>query len=254
MRPANGRGLGGELGVTESESRRAVREGLQGIEGYYASLRREARRVLTRLEQEGRTGIVLLARPYHNDAGVHHGICEEFQRRAYPVLTVDSLPTDEEVLGPLFAQEVAAGEVALPRSIEDVWKNAFSEHTSRKLWAAKFVARHPNLVAVELSSFKCGHDAPTYAVIEAILESAGKPHFSIRDLDENNPVTSIRLRIDTICHFLEHYRERVQRRKNELSPVSVIRGQRLGEVASAVSGLAVASSKDEDLSPMSAVQ
>jgi len=35
---------------------------------------------------------------------------------------------------------------------------------------AKFKARHPNLVAPEVSSFKCGHDAPIYGVIEGIIE------------------------------------------------------------------------------------
>ena len=38
------------------------------------------------------------------------------------------------------------------------------------MWAAKYAARHPNLVALELSSFKCGHDAPTYSLVEEIIE------------------------------------------------------------------------------------
>ena len=29
-----------------------------------------------------------------------------------------------------------------------------------KVWAAKFAARHPNVAVLDLSSFKCGHDAP----------------------------------------------------------------------------------------------
>ena len=40
------------------------------------------------------------------------------------------------------------------------------------LLPAKFVARHPNLVGIEVSNFKCGHDALAYQLIQAILETA----------------------------------------------------------------------------------
>ena len=78
-----------------------------------------------------------------------------------------------------------------------------------KIWAAKFVARHPNLIALELSNFKCGHDAPIYAVIEEIVESSGTPYFSFKDIDENNPQGSIKLRIETIDYFLKQYRDEI---------------------------------------------
>jgi predicted nucleotide-binding protein (sugar kinase/HSP70/actin superfamily) len=75
---------------------------------------------------------------------------------------------------------VEAGEIPHPMSIDDVWKNSYSENTSRKVWAAKYVARHPNLVALELSSFKCGHDAPIYSVVEEIVEHSGTPYFCFK--------------------------------------------------------------------------
>jgi len=42
-----------------------------------------------------------------------------------------------------------------------------------KWWASKFTARHPNLVALEISSFKCSHDAPVYTVVERTVEQSG---------------------------------------------------------------------------------
>jgi predicted nucleotide-binding protein (sugar kinase/HSP70/actin superfamily) len=96
-----------------------------------------------------------------------------------------------------------------PLAIDDVWKNAYSENTNRKLWAAKYAARHPNLVALELSSFKCGHDAPIYSVVEEIVENAGTPYFCFKDIDENKPLGSIRIRIETIAYFLRRYREKL---------------------------------------------
>lgn len=93
-----------------------------------------------------------------------------------------------------------------------MWKNTFSASSNHKLWAAKFVARHPNLISVELSNFKCGHDAFISRVIEQIIEQSGKPHFSFRDLDENRPLASIRIRVETMHYFLKNYRQQLQAR------------------------------------------
>ena len=152
-----------------------------------------------------------MARPYHNDPGVNHEICEELQKVGYPVFWQDALPLDEDILERLFGAEVAAGDFETPLSIEDVWKNSYSENTSRKVWAAKYTARHPNLVALELSSFKCGMDAPIYTVIEEIIENSGTPYFCFKDVDENKPTGSIKIRIETIAYFLKRYGERMVR-------------------------------------------
>jgi predicted nucleotide-binding protein (sugar kinase/HSP70/actin superfamily) len=64
-------------------------------------------------------------------------------------------------------------------------------------------------VALELSSFKCGHDAPIYSVIEEIIENSGTPYFCFKDVDENKPSGSIKIRIETIAYFLKRYREQL---------------------------------------------
>ncbi len=59
------------------------------------------------------------------------------------------------MLDRLFGDEVARRRIIQrPMDISDVWKNAYSENTNRKVWAAKFTARHPNLVALELSQLQ----------------------------------------------------------------------------------------------------
>jgi hypothetical protein len=68
-------------------------------------------------------------------------------------------------------------------------------------------------VALELSSFKCGHDAPIYGVVEGIIEQSGTPYFCFKDLDENKPTGSIKIRIETIDYFLRRYREEVIRKR-----------------------------------------
>jgi predicted nucleotide-binding protein (sugar kinase/HSP70/actin superfamily) len=159
---------------------------------------------------------VMLGRVYHHDPGLNHEIMEEFQKLGYRVFSQSTLPLDEDLLDRLFGEEVRAGLITHPLDISDVWKNRYSTSTNHKVWAAKFTARHPNLVALEVSSFKCGHDAPIYGVIEGIIEQSGTPYFSFKDLDENKPSGSIRIRVETIDYFLRRYREDiVQRRKIE---------------------------------------
>ena len=195
------------LGLTEAENERALDTGFDALDAYEQDLRRRARAVIDQLERERRVGIVALARPYHHDPGLNHGILEELQKRGYPILSQSTLPLDEDLLDRLFGEEVRAGVIAHPLDITDVWKNAFSASTNHKIWAAKFTARHPNLVALELSSFKCGHDAPIYTAIEQIIARSGTPYFAFKDIDENRPSASIKIRIETIHYFLTRYRE-----------------------------------------------
>jgi activator of 2-hydroxyglutaryl-CoA dehydratase/predicted nucleotide-binding protein (sugar kinase/HSP70/actin superfamily) len=199
------------LGLTEEENQCAVTVGFRELERYEADLQRRAREVLGQLEAEDRLGIVLLGRPYHHDPGINHEIFAQFQRLGYPVFSQSTLPMDPvldaELLERLFGDEVRAGVIAHPLDISDVWKTAFSANSNQKLWAAKFTARHPSLVAVEFSSFKCGHDAPIYSAIEQIVERSGTPFFSFKDMDENRPANSIKLRIETIDFFLRRYRK-----------------------------------------------
>ena len=51
----------------------------------------------------------------------------------------------------------------------------------------EFAARHPNVVVLDLSSFKCGHDAPTYGLIDSIIETSKTPYAALHDIDANKP-------------------------------------------------------------------
>jgi predicted CoA-substrate-specific enzyme activase len=201
------------LGLSRDENDRALRIGFNALHACESEIRRQARETLDQLEREDRIGIVMLGRVYHHDPGLNHEIMEEFQKLGYPVFSQSTLPVDEDLLDRLFGDEVRAGLIQHPLDIADVWKNRYSTSTNHKVWAAKFTARHPNLVALEVSSFKCGHDAPIYGVIEGIIEQSGTPYFSFKDLDENKPSGSIRIRVETIDYFLRRYREDIIKRK-----------------------------------------
>jgi len=211
-------GIFGRLwGITREECRVAVMEGRKALEEYRKTLQSKAKEVLNRLEEEKKVGVVLLGRPYHNDPGLNHEIPDEINKRGYPVFTIDSLPRDEETLLKVFGEDLLEGKISSPTEIKDVWKKCYSENSSLKVWAAKFTARHPNLVAVDLSSFRCGHDAPIYSLIEEILEERETPYFTFHELDENKPAGSIKLRVETIDYFLKRYEEEFLKRKEGVS-------------------------------------
>lgn len=189
------------MGISEEENRIAVRAGYRALRRYKHELQRRGRAIIEQVSREGRPAVVLLGRSYHDDPGINHGIMDQFQERGYPVLNIYSLPMDEEFIAPYFSDN----EELHPLDIHDVWKNSFSASSSLKIWAAKFIARHPNLVPVELSSFKCGHDSMLYSTVEKIVEYSGTPYFSFKDIDENNPAGSIKIRVETIDYFLQDY-------------------------------------------------
>ena len=115
---------------------------------------------------------------------------------------------DEDLLERLFGEEIRAGVIRHPLDISDVWKTASSASSNHKIWAAKFTARHPNLVAVEISSFKCGHDAPIYSVDRADRGALGHALTSpLKIWTRTGRPIPFSLRVETIDYFLKRYRE-----------------------------------------------
>src|SRR5204862_5875669 len=92
-------------------------------------------------------------------------------------------------------------------------------NSAQKVWAASFAAHHPNVVVLDLSSFKCRHDAPTYGLIDGIIEKSKTPYAALHDIDANKPGGSIKIRVKTYAHALKLHEERLQdtrKRKGEL--------------------------------------
>jgi predicted nucleotide-binding protein (sugar kinase/HSP70/actin superfamily) len=205
------------LGLSWGENERAIEAGFRALKEYETIVQREARKALDALERENRLGILLLGRPYHHDPGLNHGIPEELQKLGYPVFSQSTLPEDGDLLERLFGDDVRAGIVSSPMDISDVWKNSLAASSNLKVWAAKFAARHPNLVAVELSNFKCGHDAPIFSTVEEIVETSGTPYFAFKDIDENKPAGSIKLRLETIDYSLRRAQEAMKERERRVA-------------------------------------
>jgi predicted CoA-substrate-specific enzyme activase len=200
------------FGISRAQNRDAMDTALYAWDASLLDLQSKAERVIMNLENNSGIGIVLLGRPYHNDPGVNHGILDALNRHGYPLLTIESLPRRGKLVERLFEEEIKT-EHAM--DIRDIWSKCYSENTSLKIWAAKFTSRHPNLIALDLSSFRCGHDAPLYSVLDDLFSRSASPYFTFHEIDENRPESSIRLRVESIHYFLQRYHEDLIRKSED---------------------------------------
>ena len=200
---------GEKLQITEDENQHAVEQAFKALAQFDHDLEERGKAILEGLERDNKVGVLLLGRPYHNDPGLNHSVLEEFQALGYPILSIRSLPKDPAWLKRFFKEDLAKGIIDSPLSVSDVWPENYSTNSVQKVWAAKFAARHPNVVVLDLSSFKCGHDAPTYGLIDSIISSSGTPYSALHDVDANKPTGSIKIRVKTYAHTLSLHEDRL---------------------------------------------
>jgi predicted nucleotide-binding protein (sugar kinase/HSP70/actin superfamily) len=173
----------------------------------------------------------MLGRPYHLDPGLNHGIPEEFQVLGYPVLSIRSLPRDKTWLKRFFGKDE-------PLNINDVWPENYSANSSQKVWAARYAARHPNIAILDLSSFKCGHDAPTYGLIDSIVGTSKTPWSGLHDIDANKPGGSIAIRVKTYAYRLKRVEEELHERTRRRAELARRVAEKRRELEAAASGAA----------------
>lgn len=206
---------GERLRVTRDECDFACDQGLISLQKFDEEMQRQGAAVLEKLEAENRVGLLLLGRPYHNDPGLNHGVLEEFQALGYPILSIRSIPKDPAWLARFFQDDLDRKLVDSPLSVSDVWPENYSANSVQKVWGAKFAARHPNVVVLDLSSFKCGHDAPTYGLIDNVISSSATPYLALHDIDANKPGGSIKIRVKTYAHTLKLHEEMLRTRAEQ---------------------------------------
>ena len=201
---------GERLGITEDENDHACREAWKALNMFDKDVEEKGRAILETVESENRVAILLLGRPYHSDPGLNHGIPEEFQVRGYPILSLRSIPKDRAYLDRYFKADLEAGKMKTPLELNHVWPENYSVNSAQKVWGAVFAAHHPNVVVLDLSSFKCGHDAPVYGLIDSIIETSKTPYAALHDIDANKPAGSIKIRVKTYTHALKLHEERLE--------------------------------------------
>jgi activator of 2-hydroxyglutaryl-CoA dehydratase/predicted nucleotide-binding protein (sugar kinase/HSP70/actin superfamily) len=208
---------GKRLAITEDESDFAVNQGFEALRRFDSEMQRRGLEVLERVEAENQLALLVLGRPYHADPGQNHGLPEDFQALGYPILTIRSIPKDTAWLARWLKKENEASTTDGPLDIRDVWPENYSTNSVQKVWGAKFAARHPNVAVLDFSSFKCGHDAPTYGIINDIITTSRTPYLAMHDLDANKPAGSQKIRVKTYAYTLQRYQEMLQDRAARMS-------------------------------------
>ena len=207
-------------GLTLEETKQAVQEGYQALCTFNEKLGKKGREILEWCARENRPCLLILARPYHMDPGIGHEIEVDLQAYGYPILWAQYLPTHPDLMEWIFGEEIRAGFIKSPFDISDVWPSSYSSNTNELLWGAKVGARVPWIACViRMSSYECGMDQPTYTPVQQIVERSGTLFFSFQDLDATKPAGSVKIRVETIAHYLERYSgEIIEKKKASMSP------------------------------------
>jgi len=210
-----------------AETKEAVRQAFEALYAFNEQAQRRGREVLEQCAAGDTPCLLVVARPYHMDPGIGHEIEVDLQAYGYPVLWTQYFPTDPDLLDWVFAADLKAGHIRSPFDISDVWPSSYSANTNEILWGAKVAARIPWVAGViRLSSYECGMDQPTYSPVQQIVECSGTLFFSFQDLDSTKPAGSVKIRVETIAHYLQKYaREIIERKKAAAAPdCPLIRG------------------------------
>ncbi|MBI3044615.1 MAG: activase [Betaproteobacteria bacterium] len=206
--------------LTFEETKNAVRKGFEALEGFNSRARRRGRAILEECAAGNKPCLLVIARPYHMDPGIGHEIEIDLQAYGYPVLWTQYFPTDPDLLEWIFARDLKAGHIRSPFDISDVWPSSYSSNTNETLWGAKVAARVPWIAGViRLASYECGMDQPTYSPVQQIVERSGTLFFSFQELDSTKPAGSVKIRVETIAHYLQKYaKEIIARKKAAAAP------------------------------------
>ncbi len=176
-----------EWGIHESQVRRAVHAAWAEQLKAKADIRAEGERLLSRMERDGKTGIVLAGRPYHVDPEINHGIPELIASYGLTVFSEDSLPFRRDERRTL--------------RVVDQWV-----YHSRLYSAAEFVSERDDLELIQLNSFGCGLDAVTTDQVSEILENSNKL-YTLLKIDEVNNLGAVRIRIRSLMAAIKMRRE-----------------------------------------------
>ena len=208
------------LDLSPDETERAVKAGYHALDTMDAKLRQRSREILTWCARENKPCIFVVARPYHMDPGIGHEIEGDLQAQGFPVLWMQYFPTDPDLLNWLFEEDLREKRIKSPFDISDVWSSSYSSNTNEIMWGAKVAARCPWTTCVlRLSSYECGMDQPTYTPTQRIVEATGTLFFKFGDLDSTKPAGSVKIRVETITHYMSKYsQDIIARKKAMLSP------------------------------------
>jgi predicted CoA-substrate-specific enzyme activase len=142
---------------------------------------------LRMIEKSKGFGIMMLGRPYHSDSYINHKIPEIITDMGVPVLTSDTMKGPDKI------------------DMSYIRPEAYNPFHTELLGAAIFAAKHPQLEAVQLASFGCGHDAILCDEIQRLMGLFGSKRSLVLKIDDGECKGSLSIRIRS---FIETVRKK----------------------------------------------
>src|ERR1019366_6797545 len=122
-------------GLTAAEHEEAVKEARTAQRRFEQWMEHDGASALARARADRRAAIVVLARPYHADPGIHHDIGSELKALGRTTLSIRALPKDPARLAAL------GGDTTLRFEAEAA--SLTNSGDGEKIFAARIVAAHP---------------------------------------------------------------------------------------------------------------
>ncbi len=180
----------------------AVGKGREAQQRVRAEMYERAIALMEKATAEGRFAVVVAGRPYHADRLVNHGLPEMLAGMGVDVIPESAVPIAED------------GHVLKDIKVLSQWA-----YTNRILAVSRFVAAHPQLEMVQITSFGCGLDAISTDEARDIIGEKGKVYTLIK-MDEISNLGAVKIRLRSM---LDIARERAQTSRQRIRPKGFIK-------------------------------
>ncbi|MHC5035974.1 MAG: acyl-CoA dehydratase activase [Planctomycetota bacterium] len=141
---------------------RALKKGLEALQGFHAQLRQEGMETLQQLKGSGEMGVVIMGRPYNvNDPGLNLDLPRKIASMGVTPFPMDALPSGPDDLG-------------------HPWENMYWAYGQRIIAAAEYVARSKNLFGILFTNFGCGPDSYLVTYFKTIMGAHRKPYLILQ--------------------------------------------------------------------------
>jgi len=177
--------LARKLGVSARRVRAAAVRGEEAQADFHTQIRARGREVLEKLG-DGRTGVVIVGRPYNT---CDLGVCQDLPRK---LRKLGVLPIPIDFLG------------ARRLDITDTHPDMFWRSGQEILGAARMVAADPRLQCIYLTSFQCGPDSFLLSYFRGAMR--GKPFLEL-EVDDHTAEAGIVTRCEAFLDSLGIRRE-----------------------------------------------
>jgi len=174
--------LARELNLSDRELTRGIKSGLKAYKAYRQNVKKEGEKILAGLGEDEKA-MVIVSRPYNgNDARLSLELPGKIRDLGYKAIPLDFLPIDENGYDN---------------------GNMYWLYGRRIMATSEFVRKHPNLLAVFITSFGCGPDSFITHFFRKIM--SGKPYLQL-EVDEHNADAGLITRCEAFIDSLRFYK------------------------------------------------